>query len=96
MIDSIIADAKHQQHRDVSVGFGAEGGSERRERGPEEAFREGLEGLRGKVRENREGEEAAREGGRPDPYGSHARRDRRRDGEGETIVSVTDVRGKWY
>lgn len=87
------SDAKHQQHRHVPVGFGAEGRSEGREGGPEEALRESVEGLRGQVRENREGEEAAREGGRSDSYGGHARRDRRRDGEGETVVSVADVRG---
>lgn len=69
---SCRTDAEHQQHRNVSTGLGAEGGSTRCERRLEKAVRKGVERLRGEIRENRKGEETTREGGWPHSNGSDA------------------------
>lgn len=52
-----------------------------------------MEGLRGQVHQDREGEEGPGEGGGSHTHRDHGTRGGRGDGEGEAAVSVADVRG---
>lgn len=84
-------DAEREQHSDVPSGQPAQGRPARRQGRPKAALRQGLQGLRLQVPEDREGEEVSGQGGRPHQDRGHAGRDSRRNGEGTETVPAADV-----